>query len=298
MGKKGKKSWTYFIDSLQKKLPINVVAAKAFPILGSKSAANKAIQDKRLFVNGRAAKVSDLVQNGDELILRGAGVKKLKKFDIDLEILFEDDHLIVINKPSGIAVNGNRNSTVENALVEKNYNNTLTDALPHPVAVHRIDVPTLGIVMLAKTKSALIQLGKQFQKNEVKKEYVAVVHGKTESKGRISFPIKNKNAITEFETEKIIPSRVFQNLSLVRLFPITGRTHQLRIHMKQEGHLIVGDKIYAERSKTILGKGMMLCARSIIFKHPQTKKTIHLQIPIPKKFLKLLDREKSRFRKR
>jgi len=298
MGKKTKKKWRHLVLDLSKKLPINIVASNAFPILGSKSAANKAIEGKRLFLNGRVAQVSDWVQNGDELELRGLGVKKLKKFDIDLDILFEDDYIIAINKPSGIAVNGNRNSTVENALVEKNINNTVEDALPHPVAIHRIDVPTIGIVLLAKTKSALIDLGKQFQNNQVKKEYIAVVHGKTAPKGRISFSIKNKKAITEFETEKVIPSRVFQHFSLVKLFPITGRTHQLRIHMKQEGHLIVGDKIYAERTKTILGKGMMLCARSIIFQHPHSKKTIHLQIPIPKKFLKILDREKSRFRKK
>lgn len=298
MAKKQKKRWTYLIENLPKRLPINIVAAQAFPILGSKSAANKAIDGRRLFLNGQPAKIGDLVQNGDKLELKGTGVKKLKKIDFDLEIVYEDDFLIAINKPSGIAVNGNRNKTVENALADKNYNNKLTDALPHPVAVHRIDVPTIGIVLLAKTKTALIELGKAFQNNNVKKEYVAIVHGKPESKGRISFPIKNKKATTEFETAEVVPSKIFGHLSLVKLFPITGRTHQLRIHMKQEGHLIVGDKFYAEREKTILGKGMMLCARKISFTHPINGERLDLQIRIPKKFKHVMEREKKLFKRR
>ena len=100
-----------------------------------------------------------------------------------------------------------------------------------------------------------------------------------------------------FETIETVPSKIFQHLSLVRLFPITGRTHQLRIHMQKEGHFIVGDKMYSDGKKTILGKGLLLCARGISFQHPKTKKTIHLQIDIPPKFTKIMQREKERFSK-
>ncbi|MEM6964983.1 MAG: RluA family pseudouridine synthase [Bacteroidota bacterium] len=297
MSKKRNQKWKYQVVGLPKKLPINIVASQAFPILGSKSAANKAIQSQRLFLNGRPAQMNDLIQNGDQLTLKGSGIKKLKKINFNLEIVFEDDHLIAINKPSGIAVNGNRNKTVENALADKNYNNTLADALPHPLAVHRIDVPTIGIVLLAKTKTALIALGRAFQNSQIKKEYVAVVHGKVPREGRINFPIKNKKAITDYKMLEVVPSRIFEHLSLVQLFPITGRTHQLRIHLQQVGHLIVGDKMYAEKKKTILGKGLMLCAHRMTFKHPITKKTITLQIKMPKKFRHILDRERKLSRK-
>ena len=130
MAKKQKKRWTHTVSELSNKLPINIISAQVFPILGSKSSANKAIEGKRLFLNGRPAVISDMVQNGDRIELRGSGVKKIKKLDLDLPVVFEDDHIIVINKPGGIAVNGNRNKTVENALADKNYNNNTSEQRP------------------------------------------------------------------------------------------------------------------------------------------------------------------------
>ena len=167
--------------------------------------------------------------------------------------------------------------------------------MPNPVAVHRIDVPTKGLVLLAKTKSALIQLSKAFQNNQVKKTYWAVVHGKTEDNGRFNQAIQSKKAITDFETEKVVPSRIFKHLSLVKLSPITGRTHQLRIHLKDAGHLIVGDKQYAQGQKTILGKGLFLFAGGLVFEHPLSNKKIRVNLDLPNRFQKLLNREAQRF---
>ncbi len=294
MAKKRKQYWSHIIKELDNKLPINVYAAKAFPILGSKSSANKAISGGRLFYNGQPAQITDWVQVGDHLELRGSGIKNIKKVDIDVDIVYEDDFVIVVNKPAGIAVNGNANVTIENAVARHNMNNHQPDALPHPVAIHRIDVPTTGIVLLAKTKKALIQLGRAFEKNQIKKEYIAVVHGQVEESGRVEFPIKDKKAVTDFKTELVVPSMIFEHLSLVNLFPVTGRTHQLRIHMKELGHLIVGDKMYSKGQKTILGKGLLLCARRISFRHPETGETMNLQVHYPEKFRKVMQREKVR----
>jgi len=134
-------------------------AAKIFPILGSRTAAKKAIAAEQLLVNDYSATESDFVKKGDVLILKIKTPKKPKlKFDIDLPIVFEDAYLIVVNKPAGIAVNGNRNKTVENAVAAIAKQSHQPDALPSPRAVHRIDVPTKGLVLLAKTKSALIKL--------------------------------------------------------------------------------------------------------------------------------------------
>ena len=295
MRKKGKQGRSITVKDVKKEMPIQIYCAKAFPILGSKTAARKAIEKGQLSLNGKPARLNQLIKNGDKLTLQPPPKKKTKKIHVDLDILFEDHHMIVVHKPAGIAVNGNRNHTVENALSGKNQNNPLPDALPQPVAAHRIDLPTIGIVLLAKTKSALIDLGKAFQNNKIKKEYIAVVHGKPPSKGKINHPINHKNASTEFETIETVPSKIFKHFSLVKLFPITGRTHQLRIHMQQEGHLIVGDKMYANEQKTILGKGLLLCARGISFQHPKTQKNINLQIDVPSKFLKIMQREKERF---
>lgn len=269
--------------------------AAAFPILGSRSAAKKAILNGRLRLNGNIASTTDLVRKGDLLELQGSGVRKVKTLQIDLDIIFEDDSLVVVNKSGGIAVNGNRKTTLENALARANRQNKLPDALPRPLAVHRIDVPTSGLVLFAKTKSALIELGKAFQQNRVTKEYIAVVHGKPAQHGRINLPIQGKKAETSYERLEVVPSRIFQHLSLVLLKPVTGRTHQLRIHMKKEGHLIVGDKQYADTAKTILGKGMLLCAKKLVFAHPVTGKDLRLEIDTPTKFKKVMQRERDRF---
>lgn len=293
---KRKKKWTHKIKDLDGHMDLLVYAVKVFPILGSKTAARKALDAGRLKLNGTLAKMGDRVKNGAFLELEGAGFRAVKKLDIDLETIYEDDFIIVVNKPSGIAVNGNRNKTVENALAHANRANKVADALPRPVAAHRIDVPTSGLVILAKTKRALIELGKAFQTNKINKEYIAVVHGAIAEQGEIDLPIDQKSALTHYQKENEAPSHLFGAFSLVQLKPVTGRTHQLRIHLKETGHLIVGDKQYAGRQKTILGKGLFLAACALELKHPITNKKIALRIPTPPKFLRLLEREASRFK--
>lgn len=295
MAKKAQKSWTRQVSGLKSPQSLVEYCQQVFAILNSKTAVNKALAGGRLLKNGQKARSGDTVQNGDQLKLKDFGLSKARSFDAEVEIVFEDDFLIIINKPAGIAVNGNRIKTVENALAGVAQASTQADALPYPVAAHRIDVPTKGLVLLAKTKMALANLAKAFQENRVKKEYVAVVHGKSPEKGRIDQALKGKKAITHFETIQVAPSKVFQHLSLVRLMPVTGRTHQLRIHMQQQKHLIVGDKEYAGRQRTILGKGLFLCACRLQFAHPETGKVMDIQIDPPNRFEKLIQREKERF---
>ncbi|MFK7980537.1 MAG: pseudouridine synthase [Saprospiraceae bacterium] len=282
------------IKSVKPNTRLTDYAAQIFPILGSRTAAKKAIAAGTLLVNDELSEEGAFVKKGDVLILKIKAVKK-PKVHIDLPVVFEDDYLIVINKPAGIAVNGNRNKTVENAIISIAKKSYQADALPSPVAVHRIDVPTKGLVLLAKTKSALIKLSKAFQNNQVKKTYWAIVHGQTAPKGRIDQALQGKSAITDFETIKVVPSRIFKHLSLVKLSPVTGRTHQLRIHLNDARHLIVGDKQYAGRTRTILGKGLFLAACQLIFTHPISGKTMDLGIEPPARFKKFLEREGKRF---
>jgi 23S rRNA pseudouridine1911/1915/1917 synthase len=266
---------------------------RAFPLLGSKTAVKKAVADQRLLRNGRPARLTDHLQKGDRLELKGAGLPKARKFDKELPVVLQDDHLMIINKPAGIAVNGKRVQTVENALAGLPPSPE-SDALPRPVAVHRIDLPTKGLVLLAKTKSALMALSQAFEDNEVDKAYQAVVHGQPPPQFSVDTPIDGKEAITKVETLRTVPSYVFGHLSLVELKPLTGRTHQLRIHLQQQGHLIVGDKAYAKGQKTILGKGLFLCACALSFSHPATGKRVNVRIDPPRRFGKTLDREERR----
>lgn len=268
---------------------------EAFPLLGSKTAVKKAIATGRLLINGEPARFNSQLKIGDRLELQGSGLPKARKFDQDLPVVYEDDYLIVVRKPAGIAVNGTRIKTVENALAGQVVPSQQADALPRPVAVHRLDVPTKGLVLLAKTKEALVRMSKAFEGGEVRKEYTAVVHGKPPASGRVDQPVHKKEALTEFDTLRTVPSHVYKHLSLVQLRPITGRTHQLRIHMKQTGHLIVGDKQYAKGQKTILGKGLFLCATKLVFRHPFTDEPLVLTTPPPRRFVKTLDREEERY---
>ena len=295
MARKGKKYSAHQVGRVASDTSILDYCPRAFPLLGSKTAVKKAIAGGRLLHNGRPARMEAMVRQGDRLELQGAGLQPAREFDIELEILYEDDYLLVANKPAGIAVNGNRIKTLENAVAGSVQPSDQPDALPRPVAVHRIDVPTRGLVLLAKTKSALIGLSKAFEQNAVRKEYVAVVHGKPPKEGVIDEPIKGKDAVTNFETMGSAPSRVFKNLSLVKLRPVTGRTHQLRIHLQQRGHLIVGDKEYARGQKTILGKGLFLCACRLEFVHPATNEKVVVEIEPPPRFGKLLERERERY---
>ncbi|MEZ4995408.1 MAG: RluA family pseudouridine synthase [Saprospiraceae bacterium] len=297
MGKKAQKNWSHRASGLKKPVPAISYCQRVFPVLGSKTAARKAIDEGRLLVNGKVIQFGELIREGDELQLTGLGLQKARDFEADLEIIFEDDHLLVVNKPGGIAVNGNRNKTVENAVAGNAGISSQTDALPRPIAAHRIDVPTKGLVLLAKTKSALIELGRAFQQNEIKKEYVAVVHGHPPENGKIDRPVQGKSAVTLYHTEVTTDSRVFGHFALVRMHPQTGRTHQLRIHMQRQGHLIVGDKQYAGKQKTILGKGLFLCACALTFRHPASGKEMKFQIDPPARFRKLLQRERDRFKK-
>lgn len=290
-----KETWEHQVYGIKEPTRIVDYIGEAFAMLGSRSAARKAISANRVKLNNQKVYPSDTIKDGDLITLTGTGIAKPKKFDFEIQSVFEDEHLIIVNKPAGIAVNGDRNKTVENALAGVTQKSTLSDALPRPIAVHRLDVPTKGLVMLAKSKSALIELSNAFETNKVDKEYFAVVHGKPNPSGVISKPIEGKKSESRYQLDRIVPSRIFENLSMVKLKPVTGRTHQLRIHMASIGHLIVGDRLYAKETKTILGKGLFLAACKISFDHPETKKRVVVSIKPPTKFTRLMDREEERY---
>lgn len=294
MSKSKKNPFKHRVQSVTGQVPIMQYCAQHFPILGSKTAVKKAILKEQIFLNDALATITDFVRNGDFIQLKKMDNKPVvkSKFDLEMPVVFEDDHLIIVDKPGGIAVNGNRNKTVENAVINLAKKSQESDALPAPTAVHRLDVPTKGLVMLAKTKTALIRLNRAFQKGEVNKVYFAIVHGETPEQGSIDTPIDGKDCRTEFTRIKTAKSRGNGSLSLVKLKPITGRTHQLRIHMESIGHLVLGDKQYAGRRRTLLKKGLFLCACNLRFEHPVTRETMQVRIPIPKRFERLVGKKR------
>ena len=274
---------------------LNKVAPRLFPELASKAKAKKAISSGELRVNGQRVRDDARVFDGDALTYESSSRPEAapqKVYEEELEVLYEDEHLAAVHKPGGLPVNGVQLKTLEKALPANLKPSTEPDALDYPMPLHRLDVPTTGIVLVAKTNRAQVVMGQRFQQKEVQKRYQAVVVGTLpQSQGEVAEPIDRKPSTTRFEVVQTGPSVDYGNLSLVKLYPVTGRTHQLRIHMAHLGCPIVGDKQYSGRVRVLAGKGLMLCADQIAFKHPVTEELIQVETQIPNKFIKYMERE-------
>jgi len=218
-----------------------------------------------------------------------------KAYHLSLEIIHEDDDIAVILKPAGINVSGNQFKTIQNALLYNLKESTKADKLPWPLPVHRLDNQTSGLLIIAKTKTSRIRLGRAFEKREIQKKYHALVIGNLEENGTINTPIENKSSTSHFSKIATVPSLKNTFLSLVELAPVTGRTHQLRIHCAAIGFPILGDKIYGEEGMVLKHKGLFLSAVSLEFSHPIDGHKISLQIPTPLKFIRRMENEKRRF---
>lgn len=203
--------------------------------------------------------------------------------------------MAVVYKPAGISVSGNTFKTVANALLHNIKRSSKPDSLFIPTPVHRLDNQTSGLLLIAKTKTAQIELGKQFSNQTIQKIYCTIVMGEVHAKRVINSPIDNKQAETNFEIIRVVKSLKHKELTCLKVSPKTGRTHQIRIHLSSIGHPILGDKLYGDKEKMHKGKGLFLCASEISFMHPKTFKTVHLKTETPHKFISLLNREKRRW---
>ena len=155
---------------------------------------------------------------------------------------------------------------------------------------------TSGLLLIAKTRSAQINLGRQFEAQQISKTYVALVKGKLEGEGIVDISIHHQHAKTLYKSVRVEKSLSYADVSMVELQPKTGRTHQLRIHMAEIGHPIVGDTIY-DSERVLKGKGLFLIAFKVSFFHPITRLNQTFEISLPSKFDAFLKREKRRWNK-
>lgn len=268
-----------------------------FTLAPTKSYVKKSIGKGEWYVNGKQAVTGTLVSSGNLIEWRKPFVQPSRPFPRKVEIVYEDDYLAIVNKPAGLVVSGNRHDTLENAAYGQIKASLHEDSLILARAIHRLDRATSGLVIMAKTQSARRSLGEMLERREIMKEYDAIVIGEMPEYGIFNEPVQGREAVTRFETLHIIPSLVSGKLSLVKLYPETGRTHQIRIHLSQAGFPILGDKLYGDPNFMLKHKGMFLCAMKVNFTHPVTGKRVEASITAPAKFSRFLAGELRRYMK-
>ncbi len=280
--------------------PIRLVdyTIAVFPQLMTKNAVKKALKRNELLLNGEMATSGHWMVVGDELTLVDQENRVPKTFPLAIEIVFEDDYCVIVNKPSGLTVSGNSFRTLENAMVGKFQLSTQVDAFKWTKPVHRLDNATSGLLIMSKTATFHREMAKLFENREVVKTYHAIVKGVFEhERGIISTLINEQKAETSYAVLKSVPSLRSEVVSLLSLSPKTGRTHQLRIHCADLACPIVGDVLYGEEGNTLLHKGLFLASTKLVFTHPIEKAKCEIELPIPHKFHSLLEREERRWKK-
>ena len=264
----------------------------------TKKGIKKAIKRGELLLNGEAVETGRFLKKTDKLQLFDLDNRVPKVFNLKLEIIYEDDQLAVINKPAGIVVSGNQYRTIVNALQFNLTPSNSKDALKWAKPVHRLDHQTSGLLIVAKTHSAIVELSRQFEVKEIRKKYHAVVIGKPDAAGVIESKIEDRTAITEYKLLDCVKSPRNGDLSLLELMPRTGRTHQLRIHLSRLGFPIMGDKLYGTPGEILKNKGLFLSAVELHFRHPVDDRIMAVKITAPNKFKALMNREQRRFDKK
>ncbi len=279
---------THIVVKMDKAVRLSDYGGKAFSLLPTRKGVKKAITKGLVFVNGERGKTGDWLSGGETLELFKPNIKKGgRKLRIKIPVIFEDDHFAIVSKPAGIPVSGNQFRTLESALSFNLTVSTQPDVLRHPKPVHRLDHPTSGLLIIAKTHKTLTAFSKLFEERKVQKEYMAICIGSLKPAFEISSTIKTKDSFTHVESLRSVPSEKYGTLSLVKLSPTTGRRHQLRIHMFENGTPILGDKQYSLKNKVLYGKGLYLFASKLSFDHPIEQTKLTFDLPMPSKFEKI-----------
>ena len=271
-------------------------AAQNLHSLPSRKSAYKAAKRGALLVNGQTVEPSRFVYVNDEIILVESHARP-PVYRLSLEVVWEDEWLAIISKPPGIPVNGNYARTIERALP---FNLTATravDALTNPKPVHRLDAPTGGLLLVAKSAKSLMNLSRLFENGRIRKRYRAIVTGRLQRQSTIRLPVNGKHAETFYTVVEHSRSLRTDWLTTLDLIPVTGRTHQLRQHLAAIGHPIVGDSIYGAKKHVFRGKGLFLWAIELEFDHPESGEKIGITIDEPAKFNAYRGREARRWKK-
>lgn len=270
----------------------------------SRSQVQQWLKDGAVSVNGEPVKANYKVKSADAIIVEVPEPEELEIVaeDLPIEIVYEDDDVAVVNKPQGMVVHpsaGHAQGTLVNALMYHMKNLSSINGVIRPGIVHRIDKDTSGLLMIAKNDQAHEALAQQLKDKTSLRKYIALVHGVIpHEKGTINAPIgrskvdRKMQAIREDGKPAVTHFTVlerFENFTLVELQLETGRTHQIRVHMKYIGYPLAGDPVYGPK-KTLKGNGQFLHAKLLGFTHPQTNERMTFEAPLPEVFEKTLEK--------
>ncbi len=259
--------------------------------IATKSALKKAIKRGQILLNGHEASTASWIETGMKLSFLQLNKPNQPVFKLDLNVVYEDEVLAVVNKPPGYPTSGHFFRTIEHCLPHNLSRSNQPDALSHFQPVHRLDNPTQGLLLVAKTSRSKSMLTQAFQEQAIHKAYRAICYGEFQANYKhITTPIDGQEAQTEVFKEQVIRRKNQEVFTLVRLKPKTGRTHQLRRHLQLVGHPIVGDSIYASHVEALTAhKGLFLQAFQLGFKHPEEQEIKVFRLELPKKFIKFIE---------
>lgn len=270
---------------------LDVYLVNHFKGVYTRSQINNSIKKGKTTLNGKAVKSGTVLRAGDNIIadIESSEIPA-KREDIKIDIVFQDEYLLIINKPRGMVVHpgaGNKSGTLLNGLLNIN------GALERAGIVHRLDKNTAGLIVVAKTASVQAKLAAMFEKHEIKRTYIGLVEGLVKGEGTIdkniardpnhrtlykAVPAGGRRAVTHYKT-----IQNFSKWTLVQFNLETGRTHQIRVHCKSLNHPLVGDPEYNPNS-SIKTNGQLLESVEICFVHPVTSQIIHHKIGLTEAF--------------
>lgn len=294
------------VENLEKNERIDKYLSSKLDDNFSRAKIQKLIDEELILVNDKIIKSSYKVSNGDVILITDKEEDmSVKPEKMDIDIVYEDDDVMVINKKSGVVVHpapGNYSGTLVNGLMYLSKDLSHVNGEFRPGIVHRIDKDTSGLLIVAKNDKAHRILAEELKEKKIKRKYIALVSGViNHDVGEIDAPIgrdpsdrkkmcvtstNSKDAITHFRVLER-----YKNASLIECELETGRTHQIRVHMKYINHPVINDPVYGKNNHGEFGQ--LLHAKEITFTHPTTKEVMTFSCEVPEEFNKILEEYKE-----